>query len=114
MEYKIAIIGPKDAIIGFSALGVMPLEAYTVDEALEILKNIKKDLIEDGENKYAIVLMIEDLVRDIPADEYKKLTKEALPAIISVPGIHGTTGFGDEKVRRMVEQAVGSDIFGEK
>lgn len=114
MNHRIAIIGPKDAIIGFSALGVVPMEAYTADEALELLKTIKKNLLDDAEKKFAIVLIIEDLIRDIAEDEYKKLTKDALPAIISVPGIQGATGFGDEKIRRMVEQAVGSDIFGGK
>jgi V/A-type H+-transporting ATPase subunit F len=114
MDFKIAIIGPKDAIIGFSALGVVPFESYSADEALEILKKIKLDLVEDNEDQFAIVLINEDIIKDIPQDEYKKITKEALPAIISVPGIQGSTGFGAEKVRRMVEQAVGSDIFGEK
>lgn len=114
MTHNVAIIGPKDAIIGFSALGVKPFESYTADEALEILKTIKSDILEEKEKCFAIVLITEDLIRAIPQDEYKKISKGALPAIIAVPGIHGTTGFGDEKVRRMVEQAVGSDIFGEK
>ncbi len=114
MNFKIAIIGPKDAIIGFTALGVVPFECYNADDALEILKKMRSDIIEENEDRFAIVLINEDLIKDISQDEYKKITKEALPAIISVPGIQGGTGFGAEKVRRMVEQAVGSDIFGEK
>ena len=114
MDYKVAIIGSKDAIIGFSALGVVPFESYNAEDALEVLKKIKTDLVEENENRFAIVFISEELIKEIPQDEYKKITKDALPAIISVPGIHGTTGFGKEKVRRMVEQAVGSDIFGEK
>lgn len=114
MDFKIAIIGPKDAIIGFTALGVVPFESYSAEDALGILKKMHSDVIEENGDKFAIVLINEDLIRDIPQDEYKKITKEALPAIISVPGIQGGTGFGAEKVRRMVEQAVGIDIFGEK
>lgn len=114
MHYKIAIIGPKDAIIGFSALGVTPFEAYTAEDALAVLRNMKKEIMEGKAECFAIVLMIEDLMKEFPKDEYAKLTREALPAVISVPGIHGATGFGEEKVRRMVEQAVGSDIFGGK
>jgi vacuolar-type H+-ATPase subunit F/Vma7 len=45
-------------------------------------------------------------------EKYKKLTSGALPAIIPIPGHKGSSGFGDEKIKRIVEQAVGSDIFG--
>jgi V/A-type H+-transporting ATPase subunit F len=114
MNFEIAIIGPKDAIIGFSALGVVPFEAYNAEETLEALRKIKSEKNSQDIARFAIVLVAEDLIVLIPKDEYKKLTKDALPAIISVPGISGTIGFGEEKIRRMVEQAVGSDIFGDK
>lgn len=113
MNFKIAIIGAKDAIIGFSALGVTPHECYETKAAIEILKNIKSERNKNDEPTYAIVLITEDLISTIPLDEYKKITKEALPAIISIPGIRGSKGFGEKKVRRMIEQAIGSDIFGD-
>lgn len=114
MNYEIAIIGPKDAILGFSTLGVVPFESYSVEQAIHTLKEIKAMFTQDGRLRFAVVLVTEELIKALPKDEYRKITRDALPAIISVPGVGGSTGFGDEKVRRMVEQAVGSDIFGEK
>ena len=34
-----------------------------------------------------------------------------LPAVIPIPGVHGNTGAGLERVRACVEKAVGSDIL---
>ena len=49
-----------------------------------------------------------------PEEDYKKLGQKALPAIIPVPGSTGATGYGLKRIGKMVEQAVGSDIFGDQ
>ena len=41
-------------------------------------------------------------------DEYKE---RALPAIVSVPSPKGTTGAAMKNLKKIVEQAVGSDIL---
>lgn len=113
-QYNIAIIGPKDTILGFKALGLIPVPVLNSEEALEALKKLKEEKIEEGEEtrpKYAIIFVIEDLAKAIPKDEYKKLSEDVLPAIIPISGSKGSTGFGLTRISRMVEQAVGSDIF---
>ncbi len=113
-NYKIAIIGSREAVIGFKAIGLDPVYASNTTEAVEALYSLKKEKVEvDGEqiNKYAIVFIIEDLAMDIPVDDYKKLSSEALPAIIPLPGQLGSTGFGLTKLKRTVEKAVGMDIL---
>ena len=66
------------------------------------------------ESTYAIVFVMEDIIKEMSPEDYAKLSSGALPAIIPLPGSRGSSGFGNEKIRRIVEKAVGSDIFGDK
>lgn len=115
-QYKIAIIGTKDQILGFKAMGVTAVNAGNAEEAKERLFELVAEEVElgDGEmrKKYAIIYMLEEYMAPLTKDDYKKLNKEALPAVVPIPGVKGTKGFGLTRIKRMVEQAVGSDIFG--
>lgn len=111
--YTIAIIGPKDIISGFKALGVTPFNAEDGETALSILKKMKKDVenTDSTENKFATVIIIESIVQQIPIDEMDKISKGALPAVVAIPGLEGSHGAGVEKLRRLAERAIGSDIL---
>jgi V/A-type H+-transporting ATPase subunit F len=118
-NYKIAIVGNKDTILGFKALGLKPFDANNAEEATKVLYSLKAEEITDektGELRplYAIIFITEDLAAEIQIADQKKLNKGALPAIIPIPGSKGTTGYGIKRIGKMVEQAVGSDIFGDK
>ncbi|MBN2095848.1 V-type ATP synthase subunit F [Candidatus Peregrinibacteria bacterium] len=113
-QYKMAIIGPRETILGFKALGLEPVYATDPKEAVERLYSLKRERTEvDGEsiNKYAIVFIMEDLARGVTPDDYKKLSAEPLPAIIPLPSHLGTTGYGLQKLKTIVEKAVGMDIL---
>lgn len=107
MDYKIAIIGSKDAILGFKALGIDAIDVNNVEKAQQQVKRV----YDSGE--YAAVFITEDWVDKLKMflDE---LAPRALPAIVAVPSQHGSTGAGLRGIRKIVEQAVGSDILGEK
>ncbi|MBU1446395.1 V-type ATP synthase subunit F [Patescibacteria group bacterium] len=115
-NYKIAIIGNKDQILGFKALGITACVANNGADARESLFQLYKEEITlpngDMKKKYAIIFILEDLAMQLSTDDYKKLNKTAIPAIIPIPGIQGTQGYGSHRIKKMVEQAVGSDIFG--
>ena len=112
-DYKLAIIGPKEVVLGFKAIGLHTEFSRTADETLEKLQALK----EEGEHaegappKYAIIFILESHAKDIPAEEYKKVTADALPAIIAIPGPEGATGFGLERLGQIVEKAIGSNIL---
>ena len=106
MKYKIAIVGNKETILGFKALGLETHDANTAEDAVKVLYDLKEE-----QDQYAIIFITEELAMGIPKDDYKKLSQSALPAIIPVPGSKGTTGYGIKRIGKMVEQAVGSDIF---
>jgi V/A-type H+-transporting ATPase subunit F len=101
--YKIAVLGDRDSIYGFAALG---LDTYPVKSSEEAAKTLKK--LADGQ--YAVVYLTEALQAELETeiDRYRSLR---IPAIIPIPGVSGNTGMGMLSVKKSVEQAVGSDII---
>lgn len=101
--YKIAVIGDRDSIYGFAALG---LDTYPVSDPGEAAKMLKR--LAGGQ--YAVIYITESLqaLLETQIDTYRT---ESLPAIIPIPGVTGNTGMGILNVKKSVEQAVGSDII---
>lgn len=101
--YKIAVMGERDSIYGFAALG---LDIFPIDDDAEAIKTLHRL----AANEYAVIYMTEALAARI-GEEVDKYRARQLPAIILIPGISGNTGLGIANVRRSVEKAVGSDII---
>lgn len=104
--YRIAVMGDRDSIYGFAALG---LEIFPVEDAAPAMETLRSIANRD----YAIIYITEALAAKIP-DEINKYRDRTTPAIILIPGIVGNTGLGLYNVKRTVEKAVGSDILNEK
>lgn len=101
--YKIGMIGDKDSVIGFMAVGFTVSEAETPLEGAQALRRMA------GEG-YAIIFVTESLAVEME-DEIARFKNSPLPAIIVLPGKEGSTGYGMNNVRRSVERAVGADIL---
>jgi V/A-type H+-transporting ATPase subunit F len=114
-QHDIAIIGPKDIVLGFKAIGVHTFFASNAEETLTHLQELKVQNLEGSElPRYAIIFILESHAKAIPEDEYKKITADALPAVIALPGPEGSTGFGLERLGQIVEKAIGSNILKDK
>ena len=101
--YKIGVLGDRDSVYGFGALG---LEVFPVEEPEAGAKLLRRL----AEQEYAVLYVTEALCAQIP-DELERLRERPLPAVVPIPGIYGNTGMGLQQVKRSVEQAVGSDIL---
>lgn len=101
--YKVAVIGDRDSIYGFAALG---LDVFPVTEQVQAARKLR----ELAEGEYAVVYITEALAEQLRS-EVERLQQAALPAIIPIPGVSGNTGMGIGNVKKFVEQAVGSDII---
>ena len=101
--YRVAVMGDRDSIYAFSALG---LDIYPVDKNTDKIQLLKK--LSAG--NYGIIYITEALALEL-ADEIDKYREQTIPAIILIPGIKGNTGIGMANVKKSVEQAVGSDIL---
>ena len=101
--YKIAVLGDRDSIYGFAALGLEIFPAEDEKTGAKLLHKLA------GEN-YAVIYITEALASKI-GEDIDKYRFSNLPAIILIPGVSGNTGEGINAVRRSVEKAVGSDII---
>ena len=104
--YKIAVLGDRDSIYGFAALG---LDIWPVAEPADPAEAGKK-LREIAEGDYAVIYITESLAAGLE-EEIDRYRTAGLPAIIPIPGVSGNTGMGLKMVKKSVEQAVGSDII---
>ena len=100
--YKIAVLGDRDSVLGFTALGLDTYFVETTDEARHTLHRLAKE-------EYAIIYVTEQLAANLSADIARYKT-EVTPAVILIPGKTGSLGIGAQALQSAVERAVGADI----
>lgn len=102
--YKIGIIGKRDAVQGFMALGFSVHEADTVSDAARELHAMARS------QEFGVIFITENFAMELEEDmaRYRDLP---IPAVVSVPGQEGSMGYGMNNLRRAVERAVGADIL---
>lgn len=102
-SYKIAVLGDKDSVLGFKALGLDVFQAESVEEAKKTLHMLAK-------GSYAVIYLTEQYAAHMEA-EIARYKDELTPAIILIPGKDGSLGIGQAAVKSAVERAVGADIL---
>jgi V/A-type H+-transporting ATPase subunit F len=101
--YKIGVIGDKDSVLGFKAVGFDVFAARDAAEAGKILK-------EKASQNYAVIYITERMAAGAAGaiDAYKEAM---FPAVIPIPGNEGALGLGMMNVKKSVERAIGADIL---
>ncbi len=100
--YKIGVIGDKQSVQGFKAVGLDVYDCTTKEEADHILHKIAEG--------YAIIYVTESFYEAIKESIYE-YNEERLPAIIPIPNMQGSMGIGLRNIKKAVERAVGADIL---
>lgn len=101
--YKIGVIGDRESVLGFKAVGLDVFPCLNQDEAKDALHRIAKE-------DYAIIYITEGLCKDI-LEDIEKYKDMRIPAIIPIPGMDGSYGLGLANLKKSVERAVGADIL---
>ena len=104
--YRIAVLGDRDSVYGFAALG---LTVFPVEEETEGARLLRR-LAEQTEEPYAVIYITEALAAKLE-EEIDRLRERRFPAVIPLPGVSGHPGAGLRAVKKSGEQAVGSDII---
>lgn len=104
--YKVAVIGDRESILGFKALGLQTVAAASADEAAAALHRLARD-------GCAIIYLTEQLAALIPEDVARYI-EDVHCAVIPIPSKDGSLGIGQREMHQAVERAVGADILKEK
>ncbi len=100
---KCAVIGDRDSVLLFKAVGI---EVYDVTDG----ETANRTLHRLARTGYAVVYVTETYY---PAcdETIREFQGEAYPAIIPIPDASGTQGIGMRAIKDNVEKAVGLDIL---
>ena len=101
--YKIGVIGDRESVLGFQAVGLDVFPAGDAEEAKKTLKRLAKE-------DFAIIYITEQFYQYM-MKEVEEYTDSRLPAVIPIPGKDGSMGIGMTSVKKSVERAVGADIL---
>lgn len=103
MHKKIAVLGEKESVLGFKAVGFDTFVAQGGDADRNTIRRLASE-------DYGIVFITEQVLAPILdiLDEYKEAQT---PALIPIPGVNGSLGLGISNVKKSVERAVGADIL---
>ncbi len=101
--YKIGVVGDKDSVLAFKAIGI---DVYPVIESEEARKTIDKMAL----NKYAVIFVTEQVAKGIE-ETIERYNRETLPAVILIPSNQGSLNIGIQRIRDNVEKAIGVNIL---
>lgn len=111
--YKIAIIGDRDSVLGFMALGFSVFEAENAEDAGKLIDKLAADTlaahIDNEDEGYAVIYITQSYAEQLE-EKISSYYSKTLPAIVPVPDINGS-GYGEKILKRAVERAVGADIL---
>ena len=102
---RVGIIGDRESVLGFMALGYTVCEVSDVESARRALRSLAQD------EHFGIIFITEALAPEL-TEEIDRYKDTPLPAIITIPAAGGVgEGYGMRALHRAVERAVGADIL---
>lgn len=103
--YKIGVVGDKDSILFFKAIG---MDVFPV---IETEKEDNRKLIDRlAREQYGIVFITEQIAQSI-SETIDRYNNQPTPGIILIPSNAGSLGIGIQRVSDNVERAVGMNIL---
>ena len=103
--YKIAVLGERESVMGFAALGLAVFPVDSAEEAAEVFHRLTRQ-----SDAYAIIYVTETYAEALHA-QIEKYASSVTPAVILIPGAGGCKGLGMNALNAAVERAVGSNIL---
>jgi V/A-type H+-transporting ATPase subunit F len=103
MYKKIAVVGDKDSVLAFKALGLEVFPVFEVEEARKIIDRLAM-------KEYGVIFVTEQVAKDIQ-ETIERYNRQTLPAVILIPSNQGTLNIGTKRISDNVEKAVGVNIL---
>ena len=102
MRNGIAVVGDKDSVLAFKAIGI---DAYPVDGEMQA-RNVVRELA----RSYSVIFITDAIAAQIES-LLKRYKTRPYPVVVPIPSAEGITGFGMAGIKSDVEKAIGSDII---
>ena len=90
MFKKIGVVGDKDSVLAFKALGIDVFPVVQNDEARKTIDKLAM-------NDYAVIFVTEQVAEGIQ-ETIERYTKKIIPAIILIPSNQGTLNIGMKRI----------------
>ena len=100
---RVAVLGERDAVLGFKSSGAVVFAADTPDEARSSLKEVLS-------GDYAILLVTERVAAAL-SSELAPLYGQPRPVVTILPDARNSQGMGMQLLRKRIERAVGANIL---
>ena len=101
--YKLGVIGDKDSVLAFKAIGIDVFTAIDKEDAEKLVKKL-------ADENYGVIFITESFAQLIQ-ETIDKYRESMTPAIILIPSNKGSLGIGLADINRSVEKAVGANIL---
>ncbi|PRR78158.1 V-type sodium ATPase subunit G [Clostridium liquoris] len=103
MYRKIGVVGDKDSVLAFKAIGIDVFPVTDIEEARKTVDTM-------AANKYGVIFITEQVAKDLE-ETIERYNREILPAIILIPSNQGSLNIGMKRISDNVEKAVGVNIL---
>ena len=104
-EGLIAVVGDKDSVLAFKAIGV---DVFAVDNEADANKTVHTLA-----RTYSVIYVTEQVA--LWADTYiKRYKSRPYPVVVPIPSASGNMGLGEAGIKANVEKAIGADILFDK
>jgi V/A-type H+/Na+-transporting ATPase subunit F len=103
MYRKISVVGDKDSVLAFKALGIDVFPVVESEDARRAVDNCAK-------SGYAVIFVTEQVAQSID-ETIARYNDKILPAVILIPSNQGSLNIGMKRISESVEKAVGVNIL---
>lgn len=100
-QSKVTVIGDRDSVLGFAALGVTVMTPRTGQVRESLTRAIHDE---------AVVIFITERLAEEVTDLIEDVSHQPVPSIVTIPDAGGSRGMGLKKLDDIIVTAVGSRL----
>jgi len=100
-QNKVTVIGDRDSVLGFAALGVTVMTPRPEEVRESMTKAIKDE---------AVVIFITERLAEEVTDLIEDMSHRPIPSVVTIPDAGGSRGMGLKKLDDIIVTAVGSRL----
>lgn len=103
MQGKVAVIGEKQIVTAFRAIGFDTFFAESASSATDILRTLVK------EGAHVVIYIAEDIAEGMN-EALEALKNRPYPIVVPLPSLKKSS-YGMDRIKKDVERAIGADIL---